>query len=162
MNTGEVSGSLKNLFSELINGVPKGGVAFVLNPGDPGLLKSLDKLTAAAASATTNGGASVAAHVDHLRYGLSLMNRWAAGENPWGDSDWNASWKKTHVSDAGWKELRSQLAQESHNWLKVLDKPRDVDDAWLGAMIGSVVHFGYHAGAIRQIDRAARGPSANE
>ena len=38
--------------------------------GDPGLLRSLDKLTAADASAAVQGGATVAAHVNHLRYGL--------------------------------------------------------------------------------------------
>ena len=162
MNTDDISGSLTILFSELINGTPKGAAAYVLNPGDPGLLKSLDKLSAAAASATTNGGASVAAHADHLRYGFSLMNRWMAGENPWNDADWNASWKRTRVSDADWKELRAQLAEESHKWFKVLGKPRSVDDAELNGMIGSIIHFAYHAGAIRQIDRAARGPSATE
>ena len=36
-----------------------------------------------AASQTSHGGASIAAHVAHLTYGLSLMNRWAGGEaNP--------------------------------------------------------------------------------
>ncbi|HEU4997138.1 MAG TPA: hypothetical protein VFT29_20115 [Gemmatimonadaceae bacterium] len=161
MNTSDISGSLTTVFSELINGAPRGG-AYVLNGGDPGLLKSLDKLSAAAASATTNGGASVAAHAEHLRYGLSLMNRWSKGENPWNDADWTASWKKTRVSDAGWKELRSQLAEESHNLLKALGKPRTVDEAELNGMIGTIVHFAYHAGAIRQIDRGARGPSATE
>lgn len=161
MNTRDITGSLTTLFSELINGAPKGG-AYVLNGGDPGLLKSLDKLSAAAASATTNGGASVAAHVDHLRYGLSLMNKWSAGDNPWSDADWTASWKKTRVSDAGWKELRSQLAQEAHTFLEVLGTPRDVDDAELSGLIGSITHWAYHAGAIRQIDRSARGPSATE
>ena len=57
-------------------------VLSVLNGGDTGLLRSLDHLSAAAASAPSAGGPSIAAHVEHLRYGLSLMNRWAAGENP--------------------------------------------------------------------------------
>ena len=161
MNTRDITRSLTTLFSELTNGAPKGN-AYVLNGGDPGLLESLDKLSAAAASATTNGGASVAAHVDHLRYGLSLMNRWSEGENPWNDADWTTSWRKNRVSDAGWNELRSQLREECQRWQAALGKPRDVSDADLNGVIGTIVHLAYHTGAIRQIDRSARGPLATE
>jgi hypothetical protein len=38
-----------------------------LNGSDEGLLKSLDKMSATAASAVTPTGSSIAAHVDHLR-----------------------------------------------------------------------------------------------
>jgi hypothetical protein len=125
-------------------------------------VRSLDKLSAAAASATTTGGSSIAAHVDHLRYGLSLMNRWAAGENPWDTADWSASWRTTKVSDSEWKKLRGELRDEAHRWLESMRAPRDVDEAELNGMVGSIAHFAYHVGAIRQIDRGARGPSAND
>lgn len=72
--------SLEILFRELIDG-PEAAAAWMLNSGDIGLLRSLDKLTAEAAStAPVVGAASIAAHVDHVRYGLSLMNRWSHGE----------------------------------------------------------------------------------
>jgi hypothetical protein len=68
--------SLETLFRELIDG-PSANAAWMLNGEDVGLLRSLDKLTASAASAAPMaGGANIAAHVDHVRYGLSLMNRW--------------------------------------------------------------------------------------
>jgi hypothetical protein len=36
-----------------------------------------------------NDGATIAAHAQHVRYGLSLMNRWAAhGGNPFADAMW--------------------------------------------------------------------------
>jgi len=161
MNTRDLTGTLTTLFSELVNGAPTTG-AYVLNRGDPGMLRSLDKLSAAAASAVGNGGAPIAAHVDHLRYGLSLMNRWAAGENPWGDADWTTSWRTTTVSDAQWTKLRADLRTEILRWLDAMRAPRDVDEAELNGMIGTVVHLAYHLGAIRQIDRAARGPLATE
>ena len=81
MNTREIAPSLTTLFGELVEGV-RTTEAYVLNQGDPGLLRSLDTLDAAAASRVNAGGSSIAAHVDHVRYGLSLLNRWAAGENP--------------------------------------------------------------------------------
>jgi hypothetical protein len=104
---------LVSLLGELVDG-PPGEAAFMLNRGDLGLLRSLDTLTARDASAAVPGGASVAAHVDHLRYGFSLMNRWSAGENPFGSADWSASWRKTSVSDSEWRELRSGLRNEAH------------------------------------------------
>ena len=161
MNTGPIVSTLNTLFAELVDGAPRTD-AFMLNPNDVGLLKSLDRLSAHAASAASEGGGSIAAHVDHLRYGLSLMNRWSAGENPFRDADWSASWRTTRVTDAEWKQMRASLATEAHRWLEVLRTPRDVDEVELNGMIGSIAHLAYHLGAIRQIDRTARGPSAND
>ena len=161
MNTQDITKSLTTLFSELAEGAPKKG-SFMLNGGDPGLLKSLDKLSAAAASATTQGGASVAAHSDHLRYGLSLMNRWAKGENPWSTADWTQSWKKNRVSDSEWKTLRAELTREVRDWYANLSQSRTVDEAELTGLISTIPHFAYHVGAIRQINRDARGPGAED
>lgn len=164
MNTRDFTAVLPTILSELVNGSPDPTVGtYTLNRGDEGLLKSLDKLSAAAASKTTNGGASIAAHVDHIRYGLSLLNRWAAGETaPWKNADWTTSWKKRVVSDAEWQTLRDEVRRETQAWIEALRTPRDVNDAQLGWLTGSVSHLAYHLGAIRQIDRATRGPSAED
>jgi hypothetical protein len=159
MNSNVLADSLSTLFGELVDG-PPGTTCFVLNRGDVGLLRSLDKLSAEAASESTQGGATIAAHVDHLRYGLSLMNRWSGGENPWDDADWTQSWRISKVSDAEWKKLRADLASEVRRWLAVLQMPRDMDPIELNGVMASVVHLAYHLGAIRQIDRTARGPRA--
>jgi len=135
----------------------------MLNRGDRGLIDSLDKLSAAAASAPNASGASIAAHVDHLRYGLALLNRWARGEPaPWKDMDWTASWKRTTVSDAEWRALRDDLCHEADAWIVALRTPREVNARELGWVAGSVAHLAYHLGAIRQIDRATRGPTAED
>ena len=88
--------AFSKLLSEIFEG-PPGNEAYVLNPGDPGLLRQLETLSAATASTpSTPAKPPIAAHVDHLHYGLSLVNRWMAGEeNPWADADWNASWRIT-------------------------------------------------------------------
>jgi hypothetical protein len=161
MNTRELSATLVTLFGELINGSAADG-SYMLNRGDVGLLRSLDRLTAQDASAVPHGGASIAAHADHLRYGLSLMNRWSAGENPFGDADWAASWRKTTVSEAEWQQLRSDLAGEARRWLAALQTPRDVSPPELAGVVGSIAHLAYHLGAIRQINRTARGPAETE
>ncbi|HEU0078857.1 MAG TPA: hypothetical protein VFQ76_14480, partial [Longimicrobiaceae bacterium] len=99
---------------------------------------------------------------EHLRYGLSLMNRWVAGENPFTDADWSAAWLRTTVSDAEWERLRAELAGEAHRWREAMRTPRDVARVELNGVVGSIAHLAYHLGAIRQMDRTARGPAAND
>jgi hypothetical protein len=153
--------SLETLFRELIDG-PTPNAAWILNKEDVGLLRSLDKLTASAASAATiAGGASIAAHVDHVRYGLSLMNRWSQGEpDPWSMADWSVSWTRTVVNDQEWAALRQALGAEARTWLETLRAPRDYAEMELNDVIASIAHLAYHFGAIRQIDRSIRGPVA--
>ena len=158
MHTAELSKTLTTLFSELVNGAPKDS-AYMLNGGDEGLLRSLDKLSAKAASAPTRTGSTIAAHVDHLRYGLSLMNRWTSGENPFANADWSTSWKKTTVSEDEWRARRNELRTEATRWLEALSTPREASEMELNGMIGSIAHLAYHLGAIRQIDSVARGPA---
>jgi hypothetical protein len=161
MNTEPISGALTTLLGELVDG-PPGKFAYMLNQGDAGLLRSLDRLPADAASRSVPGGASIAAHVEHLRYGLSLMNRWTAGENPFQGADWGAAWRTGAVSEPEWARLRAALADEAHRWLGALRVPREVDEVELSGVIGSIAHLAYHLGAIRQIDRTARGPAEGE
>jgi hypothetical protein len=150
--------TLVTLLRELIDG-PPGEAAYMLNVGDRGLLGSLDGLTAEAVSARPNGRSSVAAHVDHVRYGLSLLNRWVGGEkNPWAAADWSESWKRVRVSGDEWTALRADLRREAHAWMDGAGRERSVDEIALAGMIGSVAHLAYHLGAIRQLAPAAAGP----
>src|SRR6476646_11001100 len=120
MHTKETGPVLARLFSELIDGTGQKG-AVILNSGDVGLLRSIDQLDATRASQSVNGGATIAAHAQHLRYGLSLMNRWAAeGGDPFSDATWDAAWKITTVDDGAWAEIRAGLRDETHRWLAAL------------------------------------------
>jgi len=158
MRTNDISPTLDRLFSELVNGASKSG-AFILNSGDAGMLGSLEKISADEASRSANGGATLAAHVEHVRYGLSLMNRWAKeGGNPFANAKWDEAWKLSTVDPAAWDEIRRGLRTETTDWLQALKTPREVADLELSGMIGSIAHLAYHLGAIRQIDKDARGP----
>ena len=160
MNTTDTSGTLARLFAELVEGTAAfddGG--YILNSGDVGLVKSIEKLSAADASRSTNDGATIAAHVQHLRYGLSLMNRWAAeGGNPFADAKWDEAWKTRSVDQRAWDEIRGGFGDEARRWADVLRTPREVTGIELNGMVASVAHLAYHLGAIRQIDKQARGP----
>ena len=160
MDSSQISTTLASLFKELVDGVPR-DPSYMLNTGDAGLHGSLEKLSAEDASRTSLGGASIAAHVDHLRYGLALMNQWKAGvKNPWAGADWTTSWKISAVTDAEWVRLRQELRAETDRWLGALGTARAMDETQLTYMIASIAHLAYHVGAVRQIDRAARGPTA--
>src|SRR5258706_13563736 len=160
MNTTGLNRTLTCLWSELVDGPDSRRGAFVLNTGDAGLLRSLDKLSAADASRSVNDGATIAAHAQHLRFGLSLMNRWASeGGNPFADAKWDEAWKTSAVDANRWQEIRNGLRDEANRWLLVLNARRDVTDIELAGVMASIVHLAYHLGAIRQIDKQSRGPT---
>jgi hypothetical protein len=165
-----VSNDFKNLIrqavdtvlNEIINGSGS-DAGWLLNPGDQGLLRSLDTLSAAQASAQpAGGGAPIAAHVDHLRYGLVLLNLWSRGENPFGDADWSASWRIGPVSDDQWQRLRGDLRAAAEEWRRGAARLTDADQQGVNGVLASAAHLAYHLGAIRQIDRATRGPLASD
>jgi hypothetical protein len=144
--------ALVKLLKEIFTG-PPGGEAFILNPGDTGLLGQLDALDAAAASARPMPGrTTIASHVDHVRYGLSLLNRWIAGEpNPWAGADWEAAWRTTTVTAPQWRELRDELRREAEAWQPAIASRTEWDDISACGSLSSVAHTAYHLGAIRQL-----------
>jgi hypothetical protein len=159
MYTTDTSRALSRLFSELVDGTSGHANAFILNTGDVGLLRSLDKLSAADASTSVNQGATIAAHAQHVRYGLSLMNRWAReGGNPFADAKWDEAWKTSAVDASTWDEIRTGLRDETQRWLEMLRSPRECSNIEFTGMVSSVAHLAYHLGAIRQISKTVRGP----
>jgi hypothetical protein len=160
MTADAVFRALSTVLREMVEGAAA-DACWVLNPNDVGLLRSLDKLSAATASERSGGtGSSIAAHVDHLRYGFELLNRWSRGEeNPFAAADYSVSWRRTHVSDREWRALLDQLGLETRKWLNTLGTPRELNDIELTGAVASVAHFAYHIGAIRQMNAAVRGPA---
>jgi hypothetical protein len=159
VRTTDTAPTLARLFAELVDGTAGFDGGYILNTGDVGLLQSLEKLSPADASRSTNEGATVAGHAQHVRYGLSLMNRWAReGGNPFADATWDEAWKTRAVDARAWEEIRGGLAAEAHQWLEALRAPREVSEIELNGMVASIAHLAYHIGAIRQIDKSARGP----
>jgi hypothetical protein len=153
--------ALTTLLTELVDGCP-GPECYVLNPQDRGLLHSLSELSAARASVIPQGGgASIAAHVDHLRYGFELLNRYASGDDEaFAAADYSRSWQRVTVSDPEWQQLREQLADELNRWRRAMPRLDARVQLHVTGAMSSIVHLAYHLGAIRQIDRALAGPQA--
>ena len=144
--------ALSNMLTELFDG-PPASEAYVLNSGDPGLLRQLDAIDAATASKRlAPGRPPIAAHIDHVQFGFALLNRWAQGEqNPWAGADWNASWQRTSVTDDEWRALRAALRRETETWQTVVKTRSSWDPVSASAALSTAVHTAYHLGAIRQI-----------
>jgi hypothetical protein len=153
--------ALCRLLGEVFDG-PPAGEAYLLNPGDPGLLSQLEAIDARAASArVAPQKTTVAAHVDHVHYGLTLLNRWAAGEaNPWAGADWDASWRRAEVTPESWRALRDNLRAEAERWRRHVAVRTDWDGVSAAGALSSAAHTAYHLGAIRQI-LAATGQAAS-
>ena len=155
----DVPRALQAVFREVLNGPPIGR-AYILNSGDDGLLGSLNRLSADEASARPDGRSSVAAHVHHVHYGLTLLNRWLRGENSYADAKFAESWRHQAVDEAQWRELRAALAREAQDWTAAVGERTTWDEeAWIN-VIAITAHTAYHLGAIRQLTAAASGPRA--
>ena len=144
--------ALSSMLTEIFEG-PPGSEAYVLNPGDPGLLRQLDTIDASAASKRpVSGKPTIASQADHVHFGLSILNRWAAGEaNPWAGADWNGSWQRTTVTEDQWRTLRDGLRHEAALWRKMVATRTDWDDMSAAAALSTAAHTAYHLGALRQI-----------
>ena len=149
--------AVSKLLTEIFDG-PPGGEAYIVNPGDPGLHRQLETISAATASQLSiPGKPPIAAHVHHLHLGLSVLNRWLSGEeNPWAGADWNASWRLTTISEDDWRTLRQNLRKESDTWRKAVAARAEWNDMEAAGALSTVAHTAYHLGAIRQILAAAK------
>ncbi len=144
--------ALSNMLTEIFDG-PPGQEAYVLNPGDQGLLRQLDTIDASTASTPlVQGRTTIAAHVDHVQFGLSILIRWFAGEaNPFAGADYNGSWKRTVVSEEQWRSLRDALRRDAAAWQKGVAARASWDNVSAAAALSTAAHTAYHIGAIRQI-----------
>ena|SRR5690348_6650338 len=149
--------ALSKLLDEIFDG-PPGVEAYLLNAGDRGLLGELDAIPADTASALTDSGkASIAAHVEHVLYGLALLIRWFGGESdPFSRADYTESWRHTSVRQDEWTNLREALRRAATEWRDAVATRADWDDAKAAGAMASAAHTAYHLGAIRQILAAHR------
>ena len=114
----------------------------------------LDSISAEMASTPPKPGrATLAAHVDHLRYCLELANRALRGDQEaYTTADWTQSWTIRSVDEARWNEIKAGLrrAYEAVREVLAADDTWLDDDVTLTGMLGHLAHTGYHLGAIRQ------------
>lgn len=146
INARDFSASLSYLFQETFEGSPPQGSIY-LDKGI-GVFNTIANLNGESASRSI-AGANIAAHTEHLRYYLEVLNNFVNGTVQ--VADWNRSWQIKDVSDEEWQEIKKNLRAE----YKIVSETIRTHDNWnqdtITEAIAIVVHTAYHLGAIRQI-----------
>jgi hypothetical protein len=116
------------------------------------LFETLDGISAEQASRANSGGcATLAAHVNHVRFYLDVFEGYML-EQPQKAIDWRSSWQIAAVSADEWESLKMGL-RESYARVR---RTMEGFDSWdndhrLGGAVAIVVHTAYHLGEIRQM-----------
>ena len=144
--------SLQTLASETLFRAPEQS-GFLLNPGDPGLVESVRALSADQVSKRPGPGRKpIVAHVNHVLYGLSLLNRALAGDpSGYATADWSLAWKLETVNDDEWQQLVADLDREATAFQQSAGAPREWSEIMLTGAFAVAAHTAYHLGAIRQM-----------
>ncbi len=143
--------SIRAILAELMQG-PDPGSPWILNAGDEGLLANLRRLTPAQAQRTPiEGRASIAGHANHVLFHLGLLNRAMKGENSFAGADWKGSWILGEIDAKAWREMIDGIERAADAYRSHLSEPFEYDPIALTGSLASVVHIGYHFGAIRQL-----------
>src|SRR5215510_1044348 len=123
------------------------------------LFETLSELSAHDVSrSTTTSGATIAAHVEHVRFYLDVVNEMMQKERI-AKVDWRAIWQNVReVTPEEWERLKGRL-RESHQRLMatVRGYERWDGDYGIAGCLAALAHTAYHLGAIRQAVKGLRG-----
>ncbi len=114
------------------------------------LFETLATVTAEEASRPVSANcASIAAHVEHLRFYMDLTLRFVRGERP--QVDWTEIWRTVRaVTPEQWANSQQRL-RETYGQIRELARTTtwENEDEIRGAL-GLLMHNAYHLGEIRQ------------
>ena len=144
---------VKGLLGEAYEGVDPGKPVWFSDSGEhSGLFRTLERLSPELASKPLlEGGTTIAAHTEHLRWSLALTNAFARGEPP-AKIDWAESWTVRTVDSSTWKDLRNRLAAEYQTVVTHMPPQPDLSNPmFVTSAVAMVAHSAYHLSAIRQM-----------
>ncbi len=143
----EMVKQLLGVLTEAFEGPQQSWSYFTDTGRDSGLFGTLEGLDAQAASRTL-GRTSIAAHVNHVIFGLNASSRWIEGNRAThGGAE---SWGANAVTEQEWARCRERLQaayQDVRRSIEIF--AADSEEAMAGA-VGTLAHVAYHLGAIRQ------------
>jgi hypothetical protein len=150
--------SVVELLNEAYDGPPDpSSTWFIDNEPNSGILGLLAGVSAAKASQPIDGrgepGSTIAAHAEHLRWSLAMMNAAIHGE-PFGN--WKESWRLLETDNAGWDRLRAELRSEFNKLLEALKRQTELEEEYLSGLLALLPHAAYHLGTIRQMIERVR------
>ncbi|MEJ2289853.1 MAG: DinB family protein [Deinococcales bacterium] len=116
---------------------------------------TLASLSAEEASyAPAPAATTIAGHVEHARFYLEALLRYADGQAE--RVDWDASWGIREVTPVAWDALRASFTDTSARVIRAFEDREAWDDHAVGAALAILAHSAYHLGAVRQRVTALR------
>ena len=147
INQEDFTTALSILFKETFEGMPTAEEQVYL-AHDTGIFATLGKISAEKASTQFNG-ATIAAHSEHARFYIELLDNYL--NKNMRVVDFKQSWRVTTVSENDWDDLRENLSKVYRKTSETLEK----NEVWgldtITVAMGIIAHTAYHLGAIRQM-----------
>lgn len=116
-----------------------------------GVTAAINEITAEQASQPlVEGGSTIAAHTEHLRWSLEFAMTFYNGEQPTGN--WEESWAIRKVSDEEWEQLQLALLVAYQKVIYAIKEVKDWSNPHLlKGTIALLPHAAYHLGAVKQL-----------
>lgn len=116
------------------------------------LLITLSDISAEQASKDMGNCATIAAHVDHIRYFLDVIEDFMF-KRDLSHINWRTIWETVSVvSEDEWQTIKDNLHTSYERVKSHLSNPDVWNDSHeVSAMMGMIVHTAYHLGEIRQM-----------
>ncbi|HEX7001986.1 MAG TPA: DinB family protein [Trueperaceae bacterium] len=143
-------------YRELLEGMPDSDPTWVTSGGrEGGVYGTLGDLTAEEASRVV-AGTTIAAHAEHLRWAIDMVNAYFAGKEP--PSDWSESWLVKRVDETAWVALNQAIRRAGDTLLAALPVHHSWHEGFaVNGALASYGHAAYHLGALRQLKKVVRG-----
>jgi hypothetical protein len=154
--------SYLELLDELVMGKTKEFTWVIDREPGQGITGTIEQLSAEDASfAITEGGSTVAAHTEHVRWSLQLALAFFKGENP--TPNWEESWRIKKVDDKQWKKLQKDV-KDIYTAIRAAVEKRDdwSDPRFATGTLAILPHLSYHLGAMRQMVRVLNSSTENK
>ena len=150
INAEQFRNAIFALFKETFEGSPaEAGGSIYLDRGI-GVFPTVSSLNVENASlASSIQSATIAAHIEHLRYYLEVLDKYLHDEEV--KSDWSIAWKIKEVSETELAEIKESLQLEYEKVTKSFAEITDWNEDKMTSAIAIISHSAYHLGSIRQI-----------
>jgi hypothetical protein len=135
------------VLSEAFEGPRESWSYFTDTGRDGGLFGTLEKLDAEDASRIL-GRTSIAAHVNHVIFGLHASARWIEGDRT--THRWDESWSISTVDRDSWTRTKERLRAAYQDMRRVVELFAMGSEEAMAGAVGALAHAAYHLGAIRQ------------
>ncbi len=143
----EMVDQVLGVLSEAFEGPRENWSYFTDSGRESGLFGTLERLDAQTASRIL-GRTSIAAHVNHVIFGLHASARWIEGNRT--THKWDESWSVSTVDNPAWTQTKERLRTAYRDMRRAMEIfAMESEEAMAGA-VGALAHVAYHLGAIRQ------------